>query len=344
MFDVFRYFKVIFIIFFFCAFSRGNKYLQKSSVSRVCAVGGFFMSIPIFLTGELKSLPYNLCFLSFYINGLMFVSIGIILYTFTQFHSTTAIATSILIGIGILFCGGAMVHNVFVWQKEKTISVRQQMTMPLNISAISPPTPFMNTLNSTNLMNHSVNQSMNHSINNHSMNHNPMNFSNHHNYNQFNHSQLSQPNHLNHTHLSTFSRQTPLTHLASMPGGQVPSSVMHQHHHHQNQYVPTHHYGNTTVSQLTPMSGSQLTPMSANHSHLSFSYPPHMHPYTIRTATGTPPTPRIGQPVMPPVIPTRDTTGSITPMGQMPTIDINSGVGNNGAGPNSPQSELSTLV
>jgi hypothetical protein len=25
-----------------------------------------------------------------------------------------------LIGIGILFCGGAMVHNVFIWQKEKT--------------------------------------------------------------------------------------------------------------------------------------------------------------------------------------------------------------------------------
>lgn len=30
---------------------RGNKYLQKSSVSRVCAVAGFFISIPIFLTG-----------------------------------------------------------------------------------------------------------------------------------------------------------------------------------------------------------------------------------------------------------------------------------------------------
>lgn len=31
---------------------RANKYLQKSSVSRACAVGGFFISIPIFLTGE----------------------------------------------------------------------------------------------------------------------------------------------------------------------------------------------------------------------------------------------------------------------------------------------------
>ena len=31
---------------------RDNKYLEKSSVSRTCAVGGFFISIPIFLTGE----------------------------------------------------------------------------------------------------------------------------------------------------------------------------------------------------------------------------------------------------------------------------------------------------
>lgn len=40
-------------------FFRANKYLQKSSVSRICAIGGFFISIPIFLTG--KSLGLN-CF------------------------------------------------------------------------------------------------------------------------------------------------------------------------------------------------------------------------------------------------------------------------------------------
>ncbi|KAE8748535.1 hypothetical protein FOCC_FOCC004711 [Frankliniella occidentalis] len=51
--------------------------------------------------------------------------LGIILYTFIQFHSTPAIVTSVLIGIGIIFCGCAMVHNVFVWQKEKTNAVRQ---------------------------------------------------------------------------------------------------------------------------------------------------------------------------------------------------------------------------
>ncbi|XP_014249236.1 uncharacterized protein LOC106666502 [Cimex lectularius] len=78
---------------------RTNKYLKKSAFTRVCAVGGFFVSIPVFLT-------------------------GIILYTFIQFHSTPAIITSVLIGLGIIFCGCAMVHNVFVWQKEKTNAVR----------------------------------------------------------------------------------------------------------------------------------------------------------------------------------------------------------------------------
>ncbi|XP_063223388.1 uncharacterized protein LOC134531592 [Bacillus rossius redtenbacheri] len=78
---------------------RTSKYLQKSSITRVCAVGGFFISIPVFLT-------------------------GIILYTFIQFHSTPAIVTSVLIGLGIIFCGCAMVHNVFIWQREKTNAVR----------------------------------------------------------------------------------------------------------------------------------------------------------------------------------------------------------------------------
>lgn len=95
---------------------RDNKYLEKSSASRTCAVSGFFISIPVFLT-------------------------GIILYTFNHFHSTPAIITSILIGVGIVFCGGAMVHNVFVWQKEKTISYR---TPPLNMSLHLPPVQLFN--------------------------------------------------------------------------------------------------------------------------------------------------------------------------------------------------------
>lgn len=31
---------------------RTNKYLQKSNITRICAVGGFFISIPVFLTGK----------------------------------------------------------------------------------------------------------------------------------------------------------------------------------------------------------------------------------------------------------------------------------------------------
>jgi hypothetical protein len=50
---------------------------------------------------------------------------GIILYTFIQFHSTPAIVTSVFIGLGIIFCGCAMVHNVFIWQREKTNAVKE---------------------------------------------------------------------------------------------------------------------------------------------------------------------------------------------------------------------------
>ncbi|XP_069174887.1 uncharacterized protein [Procambarus clarkii] len=71
---------------------RMSKYLRQSSVSRVCAVGGFFISVPVFLT-------------------------GVILYTFIHFQSTPAILTSVFIGVGIIFCGCAMIHNVFIWQK-----------------------------------------------------------------------------------------------------------------------------------------------------------------------------------------------------------------------------------
>lgn len=47
------------------------------------------------------------------------------MYTFIQFHSTPAIVTSVFIGLGIIFCGCAMVHNVFIWQKEKTNAVKE---------------------------------------------------------------------------------------------------------------------------------------------------------------------------------------------------------------------------
>ncbi|MPC57211.1 hypothetical protein E2C01_051187 [Portunus trituberculatus] len=33
--------------------------------------------------------------------------------------STPAILTSVFIGVGIIFCGCAMIHNVFIWQKTE---------------------------------------------------------------------------------------------------------------------------------------------------------------------------------------------------------------------------------
>ena len=53
----------------------------------------------------------------------MFSSIpGVILYTFLHFDSTPAIVSSVVIGLGIVFCGAAVVHNVFVWQKVSLTS------------------------------------------------------------------------------------------------------------------------------------------------------------------------------------------------------------------------------
>lgn len=69
------------------------------------------------------------------------------MYTFTQFHSTPAIVTSILIGISILFCGGAMVHNVFIWQKEKTIvfnCMKKQHHQMLHVQHHHPNVSHMN--------------------------------------------------------------------------------------------------------------------------------------------------------------------------------------------------------
>lgn len=74
---------------------RVLQYLQQSSYSRGVATSGFFISIPVLLT-------------------------AIILYAFIHFESKPAIVTSLLLGLGIVFCGLAMIHNVYVWQKEKT--------------------------------------------------------------------------------------------------------------------------------------------------------------------------------------------------------------------------------
>lgn len=74
---------------------RTQQFLKKTSHVRITAIGAFLLSIPIFFT-------------------------GVILFTFINFDETPALITSIIIGIGIVFCGLASVQNVYLWQAEKT--------------------------------------------------------------------------------------------------------------------------------------------------------------------------------------------------------------------------------
>ncbi|CRK91086.1 CLUMA_CG004774, isoform A [Clunio marinus] len=95
---------------------RENKYLQKSSVSRICAIGGFFISIPIFLT-------------------------GIILYTFTQFHSTPAIVTN-QINNHSYVNGGGLAH-INTTLNNTHLSLLSQAVTPNPYFGLrtTPPTP-----------------------------------------------------------------------------------------------------------------------------------------------------------------------------------------------------------
>ncbi|XP_076332118.1 uncharacterized protein LOC143237112 [Tachypleus tridentatus] len=86
---------------------RTNKFLKKSSFTRIIAVGGFFLSIPLFFT-------------------------GVILFTFIHFHEVPAIVTSIVIGLGIVFCGAISVQNVYLWQWEKTQASRERVESRLS--------------------------------------------------------------------------------------------------------------------------------------------------------------------------------------------------------------------
>ncbi|CAN8011295.1 uncharacterized protein LOC8038676 [Ixodes scapularis] len=79
---------------------RTNMFIKRSSHTRVLAIAGFFLSIPVFFT-------------------------GVILFTFIHFHELPAIVTSVVIGLGIVFCGVASVHNVYLWQWEKTCATRE---------------------------------------------------------------------------------------------------------------------------------------------------------------------------------------------------------------------------
>ncbi|GIY68732.1 uncharacterized protein CEXT_741841 [Caerostris extrusa] len=77
-----------------------SQVFEAGAHTRILAIGGFFLSIPLFFT-------------------------GIILFTFIHFNEVPAMATSIVIGLGIVFCGVASVHNVYLWQWEKTRACKE---------------------------------------------------------------------------------------------------------------------------------------------------------------------------------------------------------------------------
>jgi len=88
---------------------RIKEYLKDSAATRICAIAGFFVSIPVFLT-------------------------DIILYTILQFPSTPAISTSIVVTLGIVLSGCAMLHSIAVWQKLN--SSRSSRNLLPDLSAI----------------------------------------------------------------------------------------------------------------------------------------------------------------------------------------------------------------
>ncbi|XP_013776292.1 uncharacterized protein LOC106461053 [Limulus polyphemus] len=90
---------------------RTASYLRRTSLTRTIAIGGFFISIPVFCT-------------------------GIILFTFICFHESPAIVTSVVIGLCIMFCGAASIHNMYLWQGIS--SGCQPSTRKLHESGLGP--------------------------------------------------------------------------------------------------------------------------------------------------------------------------------------------------------------
>lgn len=242
------------------------------------------------------------------------------MYTFTQFHSTPAIITSVLIGIGILFCGCAMVHNVFVWQKEKTICVRNQNPLNLNLTTNQQP---------IHQLQHQTHQQQQQTpistISSPQPVHANMHSHSHHLYQNHNGKIIfyEYPILILMTILSTFFfLQTGIVNQAAH------LHLLNHHNNNNNSIHVNHNHTHTSqMSHTTP-----VTPLSANHSHIS--YLP-----GIRPATATPPTPKthIGNNS---VVIGREVSGSVTPgtANGTGTLDIS-----NVTSTISPH-ELSTLV
>lgn len=93
--------------------------MRDSAVTRICAVAGFFVSIPVFLTGPCQFSTSAVSPFPLVVSKLTSSLTDIVLYTILQFPSTPAITTSIVISVGIVLCGCAMLHNIVVWHRVR---------------------------------------------------------------------------------------------------------------------------------------------------------------------------------------------------------------------------------
>lgn len=74
---------------------RAFKYLRECSSSRFIAVTGFFVSIPTFL-------------------------VVIVMYVLMKFKSSPALVSTVVLGLGILFCVLSVMQNTYHWRLEKS--------------------------------------------------------------------------------------------------------------------------------------------------------------------------------------------------------------------------------
>ncbi|KAK7115784.1 uncharacterized protein [Littorina saxatilis] len=74
---------------------RSSKYLRECSSSRFIAVTGFFLSIPAFL-------------------------VALVLVVVVKLHPGPALTSSVVIGVGGLFCILSVMQNLYHWRVEKT--------------------------------------------------------------------------------------------------------------------------------------------------------------------------------------------------------------------------------
>ncbi|KAI4500808.1 hypothetical protein M0802_004019 [Mischocyttarus mexicanus] len=258
--------------------------------------------------------------------------LGMILYTFIQFHSTPAIVTSVFIGLGIVFCGCAMVHNVFVWQREKTNAVKALAREQCEAAA--------------QLQRQQQQLQQNNNNNNNSNSNNNNNNHHHHHHHHQSHllQQQQHQQHQQHQHqlrpnlyhsgcapkigslTATYSNAT-LPHHA---GNRSSQYQQHQHHHH-------HHHHRHLSSPMSPplLLSSTSAPLASTHSLLNVA--------TNRNVVTPPATPGDRSPPSPSnkfnrSHITREASGSVSPGLPAATLDLSSA-----ATTNSPH-ELSTLV